>query len=519
MLKTIDLFAGAGGLSFGFESTGKFSVVAAAENNKNARKTYQANHKNLVQMIEDVKGFNFRSLKKTCGDIDVVIGGPPCQGFSNANRQKSHIVSANNSLIKEFFRAVKEIRPKAFVMENVKMLTSETHRFYDSTIDHEEITRLKISLKAEEIVIAEKNYDGVDCLTALKSDTPEFYKISDALMQLLNVLYKNRNSKDRFLKYIRKSGNLILDKIEEYKNQRIYNYKILDDVSNSIETEDFSTTFDDLGMFLKYQKSFRLKEELDSNHILYTLKQDTDNGRIVAIASSYSVIEYVNKVLGNKYVKDSAVLNALQFGVPQERKRFVLMGIRSDVMRNTEITFKTGKLQSFVNVGNAIMDLINYPVNDDVANDATFKYNLQDKLSDYAKKMRKGSSGITNNIVPKTRSRALQRFASLKEGENFHKLDVTLKDNYADPTRTQNSVYLRLDRNKPSGTVTNVRKSMWIHPTLNRAISVREAARLQSFPDRFIFEGTKDSMYQQIGNAVPPLMAKGIAQILLRNLS
>ena len=57
----------------------------------------------------------------------------------------------------------------------------------------------------------------------------------------------------------------------------------------------------------------------------------------------------------------------------------------------------------------------------------------------------------------------------------------------------------------------NVRKSMWIHPNLNRAISVREAARLQSFPDSFVFVGTKDSQYQQVGNAVPPMLARAIA--------
>ena len=98
--------------------------------------------------------------------------------------------------------------------------------------------------------------------------------------------------------------------------------------------------------------------------------------------------------------------------------------------------------------------------------------------------------------------------SNLNGGENFHKLSGELKDNYADPSRTQNSIYLRLDRSKPSGTVVNVRKSMWVHPTIDRAISVREAARLQSFSDRFVFKGTKDSMYQQVGNAVPPLMAK-----------
>ena len=132
--------------------------------------------------------------------------------------------------------------------------------------------------------------------------------------------------------------------------------------------------------------------------------------------------------------------------------------------------------------------------------------------------MRQNSTGVNNHIVPKTREKAKKRFEVLKEGENFHKLSDDMKDNYADPARTQNSIYLKLDSSKPSGTVINVRKSMWIHPTLDRAISVREAARLQSFPDDFIFKGTKDSQYQQVGNAVPPLMAQGIAEEILKYL-
>ena len=131
MLKTIDLFAGAGGLSYGFESTNQFLIVAAVENNKNARKTYIENHKGRedIIMIPEVRGYDFLELSKQVGGIDIVIGGPPCQGFSNANRQKNHIISMNNSLVKEYFRAIKEIKPKAFVMENVSMLSSDTHRF------------------------------------------------------------------------------------------------------------------------------------------------------------------------------------------------------------------------------------------------------------------------------------------------------------------------------------------------------------------------------------------------------
>ena len=74
---------------------------------------------------------------------------------------------------------------------------------------------------------------------------------------------------------------------------------------------------------------------------------------------------------------------------------------------------------------------------------------------------------------------------------------------------------MRLKYDEPSGTVVNVRKSMWIHPELDRAISIREAARLQTFPDSFIFEGTKDSQYQQVGNAVPPFLAKAVAESII----
>ena len=56
---------------------------------------------------------------------------------------------------------------------------------------------------------------------------------------------------------------------------------------------------------------------------------------------------------------------------------------------------------------------------------------------------------------------------------------------------------------------------MWIHPTIDRALSIREAARLQTFPDSFVFEGTKDMQYQQVGNAVPPILANAIARKVL----
>ena len=117
----IDLFAGAGGLSLGFKQTGQVKIVAAAENNLNTRKTYKRNFK-LARLYSDVRTIDYAELQDTVGPVDIVIGGPPCQGFSNANRQHTTVISMNNRLVKEYVRAICELNPKAFVMENVVSL-------------------------------------------------------------------------------------------------------------------------------------------------------------------------------------------------------------------------------------------------------------------------------------------------------------------------------------------------------------------------------------------------------------
>lgn len=523
MLRTIDLFAGAGGLSFGFEATGEYQVVAAAENNPNARRTYMANHKDDdIRMIEDVRGYDFRGLIDDIGEIDVVIGGPPCQGFSNANRQKNHIISMNNSLVKEYFRAVREIRPKAFVMENVSMLSSEKHRFYDSRIDHNEVIGLGIEMRDDEIVIADENYDGIDCFSILKGEGEVNYSISDKLLKLLNVLYRNTKSKEKDIltKYKAKNAKEIKEQIREYLTEENYNYELLHRIYEEIdgERDDY---YSDLGSFVRFQKSFRLIEELKSNEIIFDLTQDSTTKKIKALVKSYSVIDYVNKILGDTYVKDSGEINSVWFGVPQERKRFIMVGVRSELLQNGIVRIPAEQDYNYIpeTVGNAIFDLSEYETVIDVKEDKLIPYSESRDVSAYAAMMRKQSAGVQNHIITNTREKARKRFIALKEGQNFHDLCDEYKDNYADPQRTQNSIYLRLDANQPSETVVNVRKSMWIHPTLNRAISIREAARLQSFPDRFVFIGTKDSQYQQIGNAVPPLMAKGIAEKVLHYIA
>ena len=517
MYKTVDLFAGAGGLSYGFESTGMFKVLAVAEINKNAQNTFLVNHDNRseIRVISDVRGYNFKELSEELNGIDVVIGGPPCQGFSNANRQKNHIISMNNSLVKEYFRAVREIKPKAFVMENVNMLSSSTHKFYDSDIDHDIVSSLGVEMEDDELIVSDRKFNEFDLMGILHSNADDEYRITESLFHLLNVLYKNRNNNYRLTRYLDNKRQFIIEGIKSQKTV-MTNTAFLGKLLYALSENDVSSCFDELGEYIQFQKSFRLIDELKENKIRYTLEMDKSDGRIIAKVKSYSVINYVNKILGDDYRTKSGVINSIWFGVPQYRKRFIMIGIRSDVNTDKEIVLPFDNKEERVTVGAAINDLINYDVSDSDNEPEIMLYHPDgDNPSNYAIEMRKGSIGVSNHIVPKTRDKAKQRFESLSEGQNFHDLDKSMKDNYAVPERTQNSIYLRLDASNPSGTVINVRKSMWIHPTLNRAISVREAARLQSFPDKFVFLGTKDSQYQQVGNAVPPLMARSIANVVI----
>lgn len=118
----IDLFCGAGGLSKGLQMSG-FSVAAAVENDKNAASTYKRNHPNTVLITKDISDLTFHELLDSAGiylsEIDVIAGGPPCQGFSMANGHSRHVNNANNGFVWHFVKWVEKIKPKAFLMENV----------------------------------------------------------------------------------------------------------------------------------------------------------------------------------------------------------------------------------------------------------------------------------------------------------------------------------------------------------------------------------------------------------------
>ena len=188
----IDLFAGAGGLSLGFKQTGQVKIVAAAENNLNARKTYKRNFK-LARLYSDVRTIDYAELQDTVGPVDIVIGGPPCQGFSNANRQHTTVISMNNRLVKEYVRAICELNPKAFVMENVAMLRSQVHRFFleEQDLDNERIMALPLSEDKIEILPECVNFSN--SIAFLETARAEMgYAWAESFYKIINILYRYR---------------------------------------------------------------------------------------------------------------------------------------------------------------------------------------------------------------------------------------------------------------------------------------------------------------------------------------
>lgn len=527
----IDLFAGAGGLSYGFLQTGKFSLVAAAEINVNAQATYKMNIADGVPdfvFIDNVRGYKFSKLSEELGGIDIVIGGPPCQGFSNANRQKNHLISTNNSLVKEYFRAIKEILPLAFVMENVSMLRSDTHRFYESYKDSAEIDSLiesgySIPKRLDSVLVAKDSFAGIDYEQIESLDT-DMLSLPINLKWLLSVLNKNKSNPRRLPNYLAKHRTEIITQIDAYSEQienpnvaQQHMLQCLRIVRNAVDMNNVGLCINALDKIVKVQKMLSTIHEIQQNELIGTYRI-TEAGALYFDVRSYSVIDYINAILGDKYVQDGCTVNAEWYGVPQERRRYIVMGVRKDVFKKEKLSMPVEPANiTLVTVGDAISDLQGYNAFYE-AKHTEMPYHCDDQLSEYAISMRLNSTGVNNHITTKTTDVALKRFQAIRQGKNFHSLDTSLKDTYSKPERTQNTIYLRLDPTKPSGTVVNVRKSMWIHPELDRAITVREAARLQSFPDRFIFLGPKDSQYQQVGNAVPPLLAEGIAYKVLDNL-
>ena len=360
MTRTIDVFCGAGGLSEGFREAG-FDVRLGIDIWKHACATHEANFPEGVTWCRDVREITGKSIVEAVGGpVDVVIGGPNCQGVSERGMRDPNDV--RNSMFPEFARLIAELRPRAFVMENVAGLT---HRH---------------------------NWP------------------------LLQTIYRTLTG------------------------------------------------------------------------------------------------------LGYRCAGD--VVRAADYGVPQLRHRFLLVGVRDGsgpvlFPKPTHSSDRTvdqleARLLPHVSLRDAIGDL---PAVVSGGGSLVSKY-AGGANSDYQRVMREGADALFNHVASDIEGINLERISHIPEGGNWKDIPPhLLPPRFFGCRMTDHSTtYARLRWDHPAFTLTalfgNVTAGAFTHPSQNRALTVREGARIHGFPDRFKFSGPLNSQYRQIGNAVPPRLAR-----------
>ncbi|MEZ8825180.1 DNA cytosine methyltransferase [Vibrio amylolyticus] len=224
---------------------------------------------------------------------------------------------------------------------------------------------------------------------------------------------------------------------------------------------------------------------------------------ILETEKGHFVEKIVERFEGLGYTVSMKLMNAIEYGVPQKRSRFFIVGS----LHGTSFKFPKPTSLVAVTTAEAIGDL---PVLDNGAQTCYRPYDSVAK-SIYANSMRNSLiKGCHNHLVTRNSEQIIERYKHIPQGGNWENIPDDLMGNYADKSRCHTGIYRRLVENKPSVVIGNYRKNMLIHPTQDRGLSVREAARLQSFPDDFIFKGSIGFQQQQVGNAVPPLLAESI---------
>lgn len=271
--------------------------------------------------------------------------------------------------------------------------------------------------------------------------------------------------------------------------------------------------------FVRFVKHFQPKFFVMEN-VTGILSMKTQSGELVKdlILDEYSKAGYNVEIF---------TLNAAEHGVPQSRIRVFFIGLRNDIPFDKEKLEPKGWLygEDQITIEQAIMDL---PQIKACEGSSVAEYN-QDPITDYQMWVREGSNELYNHVAMRHTSRLVERFSKIGYGQSVADVDQEYQqrkrgeaDKISGKVYSQNNMRPYPDR--PSPTIAASFQSNFVHPYINRNYTAREGARLQSFPDTYVFCGKRTTMsweknisqYQQIGNAVPPLLAKSVGETITR---
>ncbi len=286
-----------------------------------------------------------------------------------------------------------------------------------------------------------------------------------------------------------------------------------------------------INVFLRHVEALRPPVFVLENvqGILWTPKRGGSSG-------SLSVVEHLaRRMAAAGYEVFPKLLDAVWYGVPQYRSRFFVVGLRRDLGYRRDDFGRWGPFpaptngpgcpQPYVTVRDAFGDLPRIGNGEQTPEHAYEEPRVHDlRANPFLRLMRAGASPgvIFDHVTSRHADYVIERYRRIPQGGNWQDIADTLT-NYAAVERTHSNIYRRLKWSEPSITIGHYRKSMLVHPSQHRGLSLREASRLQSFPDWFRFVGDENGgktglvhKQQQLANAVCPLLTKALAEFILQ---
>lgn len=238
--------------------------------------------------------------------------------------------------------------------------------------------------------------------------------------------------------------------------------------------------------------------------------------RLLTIAGGEFKESIIGRLESLGYNVTHGIIKAEEFGVPQKRRRVFFIGHKSIEPQLPDPQDVNHDFELPVSVNRAISDLPELPTGGGGEIEMRYSANISE-VSKYVKEMRRNEEEglLMNHRTTKNQEKTYRRFEHIPQGGNWRDIPEDLMGNYSDRQRTHDHIYQRLVGDEPSKTVANFRKQMIVHPNQDRLLSVREAARLQSFPDNYHFKGDSFNARQQmVGDAVPVKLAYAIGKYL-----